>query len=177
DLRDSQMARAFAEKESLSFPTLYATLDVGGVYNIIYRYLFDRRSDLPPPASFLLDKEGLVVKVYQGVVNPEGLTEDLRFVHLSRADRVRRALPFAGTLYQDVFQRNDFTYGVAMFQHGYLDQAAASFKQVIDAKPQDPEAYYNLGTLYLRKNSLPEERQYLEQNVKLRPHYTEDWNI
>ena len=176
DSRDSQTARAFAEKESLSFPTLFATPEVGGVYNIIYRYLFDRRRDLPLPASLLLDKEGLVVKVYQGRVNPERLTEDLGLVHMSRGDRVQKALPFPGTLCQDVFQRNDFTYGVAMFQHGYLDQAAASFKQVIDAKPQEPEAYYNLGTLYLRKNSLPEARQHLERAIKLRPNYPEAWN-
>ena len=63
-----------------------------------------------------------------------------------------------------------------MFQRGYLDQAAASFQQVIAAKPQDPEAYYNLGTLYLRKNSLAEARRYLEQTLKLRPDYAEAWN-
>jgi Flp pilus assembly protein TadD/peroxiredoxin len=176
DQPDSRMARAFAEKESLSFPTLFATPEVGGVYNLIYRYLFDRRRDLPLPASFLVNQEGMVVKVYQGRVNPERLSEDLRFAQWSQAERARKALPFAGTLYQDVFQRNDFTYGVAMFQHGYLDQAAASFMQVIDAKPQDPEAYYNLGTLYLRKNSLQEARQYLEQTLKLRPDYPEAWN-
>ncbi len=33
-------------KEKLSFPTLLATPDVAGVYNIVYRYLFDRRRDL-----------------------------------------------------------------------------------------------------------------------------------
>ena len=46
-------------------------------------------------------------------------------------ERIRRALPFPGTIYQGSFQRNDFTYGVALFQRGYLDQAAASFQQVI----------------------------------------------
>ena len=92
------------------------------------------------------------------------------------ADRVRKALPFAGTLFQGAFQRNDFTYGVAFFQHGYLEQAEASFKQVIAAKPDDPEAHYNLGTLYLRRNAFADARQYLEQTVKLRPDYPEAWN-
>jgi Flp pilus assembly protein TadD/peroxiredoxin len=176
DPGDTQTARAFAAKDSLRFPNVFATQEVAGVYNIIYRYLFDRRRDLPVPASFLLDKDGLIVKVYQGLVNPEQLTEDLKSVQVTQALRIRRALPFGGTLYHDVFQRNDFTYGVAMFQRGYLEQAAASFKQVIAAKPQDPEAYYNLGTLYLRKNSLLEARQYLEQTVKLRSNYPEAWN-
>ena len=57
-----------------------------------------------------------------------------------------------------VFQRNEFTYGVAFFQRGYLEQAAASFRQVIEAKPENAEAHYNLGTLYLRQNDLARAR-------------------
>ena len=89
---------------------------------------------------------------------------------------MRKALPFGGVPYHDAFQRNDFTYGVALFQHGYLDAAAASFEQVIAQKPDDPEAYYNLGTLHLRRNDLQQARQYMEQTLKLRPNYPEAWN-
>ncbi len=176
DPRDVGAVRSMVSAEGLSFPNLLATQDVAGVYNIVYRYLFDRRRDLALPTSFLLDKEGMIVKVYQGAVNPERLLEDVRSVPNTAADRMHRALPLGGTLYQDAFQRNAFTYGVAFFQHGYLEQAEASFKQVIAAKPDDPEAYYNLGTLYLRRNVLHDARQYLEQTVKLRPNYPEAWN-
>jgi Flp pilus assembly protein TadD/peroxiredoxin len=168
--------RFSAAKEGLSFPILLATQDVAGIYNIIYRYLFDRRRDLGLPTSFLVNADGMIVKVYQGPVNPQRISEDVKSVPGNAAARMKRALPFEGTLYQDEFQRNDFTYGVAMFQRGYLEQAAASFQQVIAAKPQEPEAYYNLGTLYLRKNVLPDARRYLEQTVKLRPDYPEAWN-
>jgi Flp pilus assembly protein TadD/peroxiredoxin len=176
DPGDAQTAQSFAAKAGLSFPNLIATQDVAGVYNIIYRYLFDRRRDLPIPASLLLDKDGLIVKVYQGPVHPERLVEDLKSIPGTEADQIRRALPLGGVLYQGAFQRNDFTYGVAMFQRGYLEQAAAAFKQVIAAKPEDPEAYYNLGTLYLRRNDFQGARQYLDQTVKLRPNYPEAWN-
>ena len=176
DAGDIASARSFVAKEGLSFPILLATQDVAGIYNIVYRYLFDRRRDLALPTSFLVNADGLIVKVYQGPLNPERIAADLKPVPGTAAARLKRALPFEGTLYQDEFQRNDFTYGVAMFQHGYLEQAAASFQQVIAAKPQEPEAYYNLGTLYLRKNALPDARRYLEQTVKLRPDYPEAWN-
>ena len=53
-----QKARSFAAQQGLAFPVLLATQDVGGVYNIIYRYLFDRRRDLAIPTSFLLDQGG-----------------------------------------------------------------------------------------------------------------------
>src|SRR5207237_4297974 len=52
--------------EHLSFPIVLATPEIIGVYNILYRYLFDRRRDLPVPTSFLVDREGMIVKIYQG---------------------------------------------------------------------------------------------------------------
>jgi Flp pilus assembly protein TadD/peroxiredoxin len=171
-----QKAKSFAAQEGLSFPVLMATEDVAGIYNIIYRYLFDRRRDLPIPASFLLDKEGMIVKLYQGPMDPQRLLEDVRSIPSTATDRMQKALPLGGVLYQAAFQRNDFTYGVALFQHGYLEQAAASFQQVVAAKPDNPEGYYNLGTLYLRRNDLEQARSYLEQTVKLRPNYPEAWN-
>jgi Flp pilus assembly protein TadD/peroxiredoxin len=176
DPSDPRTVRAFADKEALAFPILLATQDVAGIYNIIHRYLFDRHRDLSLPTSFLIDAAGDIVKVYQGDMAPEQLLPDLSSAPKGSADRARKALPFAGTLHQDAFQRNAFTYGVAFFQHGFLDQAAQSFKQVIAAKPDDPDAYYNLGTLYIRRNSLQEAQQYLEQTVKLRPNYPEAWN-
>jgi tetratricopeptide (TPR) repeat protein len=163
-------------KERFSFPVLLATPDIAGCYDIFYRYLFDRRRDLGIPTSFLLDERGAIAKVYQNALTPEQLAADLQSMPKTAAERVQRALPFAGTLYQGAFQRNDFTFGVALFQRGYFAQAAAAFKQVIAAKPDDPEAYYNLGTLSLRTNQIPDAREYLEQSVKLRPDYPEAWN-
>jgi Flp pilus assembly protein TadD/peroxiredoxin len=168
--------RAFADQEKLALPTLLATPEVAGVYNILYRFLFDRRRDLPIPCSFLVDESGLIVKLYQGAADAKQILADAAALPRSHEIRVAKALPFAGTLYNGQFKRNDFTYGVALFQHGYLDQAAESFKQVIAAQPANGEAYYNLGTLYLRKNDLTEARRYLEQTVKLRPDYPEAWN-
>jgi Flp pilus assembly protein TadD/peroxiredoxin len=172
-----EAARSLAAKENLSFPTLLAKQEIVGVYDILYRYLFDRRRDLPVPTSFLVDRDGMIIKIYQGVVTAERVQDDLKSLPQTPVERTHKALPFAGTLYEkDSFHRNDFTYGVALFQRGYLEQAAAAFQQVIAAKPNEPEAYYNLGTLYLRKNSFAQARQYLEQSVKLRPNYPEAWN-
>jgi len=173
---DAQAARSFAAQQDLSFPLLFATQDLAGIYNIIYRHLFDRRRDLGIPTSFLLDKEGMIVKVYQGPFDPLRLVEDVRSIPTTPADRLRKAIPFMGQPYNSAFLRNDFTYGVAMFQHGYLEQAEASFQQVVAANPNDPDGYYNLGTLSLRRNDFVAARRYLEQTLKLRPDYPEAWN-
>ncbi len=176
DTTDLPKARSMATEEGLSFPVVFATEDVAGIYNIIYRYLFDRRRDLAIPTSFLLDKEGMILKIYQGPIDSARVLEDVRIAPTTAAERIQRAIPLKGELHQGAFQRNDFTYGVALFQHGYLDQAAESFQQVIAAKPDDPEGYYNLGTLNLRRNDFQQARHYLEQTLKLRPNYPEAWN-
>jgi tetratricopeptide (TPR) repeat protein len=168
--------QALAKQRGISLPILLASPDVAGIYNILYRYLFDRRRDLPLPSSFLLDESGMIVKIYQGTVKPLQFLQDVASIPGNEAERIHKALPFPGNLYMGSFQRNDFTYGVALFQRGYLDQAATSFKQVVAAKPNDPDAYYNLGTLYLRKNELKEARRFLEQTVELRQDYPEAWN-
>src|SRR5579872_946877 len=162
--------------KELPFPVLIATQEVIGIYNIIYRYLFDRRRDLPIPASLLIDEGSNIVKLYQGVVQPDQVLNDSRSIPRNAEDRIRKALPFSGKLYQGDFQRNAFTYGVAFFQRGYLEQAAESFQQAIAAKPSDAEAYYNLGTLYLRRSNPTQARQNLERAVALRPNHPEAWN-
>jgi len=173
---DLQRARIFVAQERLGVQTLFATEEIAGIYNLIYRHLFDRRRDLALPTSFLLDRDGMIVKVYQGPMNADGLRSDVVSIPTTAADRMMKALPFRGVLVQDAFLRNDFTYGVAMFQHGYLNQAAESFQQVIANKPGSADAYYNLGTLNLRKNEFDLARRYLEQAIKLQPNYPEAWN-
>ena len=49
DPRDAQLCNHSSPEKGFSFPTLLATPDVAGVYNIVYRYLFDRRRDLALP--------------------------------------------------------------------------------------------------------------------------------
>ena len=172
----AQRARAYVTQQSFSFPVVFATEKAAGIYNITYRHLFDRRRDLPIPVTFLLDRDGMVVKVYQGAFSPDKLVADIRSIPTDPRAPMSKALPVLGLLVQDAFQRNDFTYGVAMYQHGFFDQAAASFRHVIEAKPDNADAYYNLGTLNLRRNNFNEARRYLEQTLKLRPDYPEAWN-
>src|SRR4030095_12776783 len=74
----SDSLRSAAIREKFPFPILLATQEVAGIYNILYRYLFDRRRDLSIPTSLLLDKSGMIVKVYQGFAKPEQFADDVR---------------------------------------------------------------------------------------------------
>jgi len=169
-------AQTFAIEHSFSFPVVFADDDLAGIYNIIYRYLFDRRRDLPFPVSFLIDEEGMIIRVYQGAVDVQQVRMDVMAAPKTQAERTRKALPFRGEIYHGTFDRNDFTYGVAMVQHGYLKQAEESFLQVVATKPRNADGYYNLGTLSLKANDLPKAKSYLEKTLTLRPDYPEAWN-
>lgn len=168
--------RAFTEQAVLRFPVLLGTPEIGGIYNIIYRYLFDRHRDLAFPTTFLLDKEGQIIKLYQGSVSASRILNDVATAPDTPQKRIERALPFKGRLYQSTMQRNDFTYGVALFQHGYYEQAEDSFQQVVVTRPNDPDAYYNLGTLNLRRNNFDQARSYLNRALQLKSNYPEAWN-
>ena len=176
DFPDPAAMRSMVSGDALTLPLLLSTPEVTGIYNIVIRYLFDRHRDLGVPTSFLIDSDGAIVKVYQGVVAPEHVAADSRQIPRNSVDRQRQGLPFPGELHLSSFQRNDFTYGVAFFQRGYLEAATEAFKQVISAKPDDAEAHYNLGTLYLRMKDLATGGVELTKAVELNPGHARAWN-
>ncbi|PYV41153.1 MAG: hypothetical protein DMG06_18030 [Acidobacteria bacterium] len=171
DPGEAAMVRSFVHENKLTFLILLASEEIAGIYNLLFRYLFDRRRDLGIPTSFLLDEEGAILKVYQGSVNPDQLRADLDRIPRVSLERVKQALPFPGTFYGGKFRRNHFTHGVAFFRRGYLDAALSQFQLAVRDNPDYAEAHYNLGTLYLQKHRLADARESLGRAVQLRPDY------
>lgn len=176
DEASAAKARAFVREKRLTFPQLIADADVLAVYDLVFRYLLDRHADMAPPASFLLDEQGRIIKAYQGLWAAETFLKDWESRPRNVEERLRRSRPFEGTYYGSALRRNFFTYGVAFFNRGYTDQALGAFEQALAAKPDDADAYYNIGTLYLRKKMYAEARSNLERAVKLKPEYPNAWN-
>jgi FimV-like protein len=172
----TEIVREFARKKGLTFPVLFASEDMLNICNLLYRYLFDRRRNLGIPTSFLIDEKGLIVKVYQGPLNPSSLEEDLGRIPQNRKERESRALPFPGKFYAGEFHRFLFAYGVAFFRAGYYDEAISWFQQVVSKYPEYAAAYYNLGTLYLNKGLLPQAEENLRRAAELRPLDASAWN-
>jgi len=173
---EAERVRDFVRREKLGMTALLASEDVAGIYNVLYRYLFDRRRDLGIPTSFLIDEEGRIVKVYQGPLDPEHLQADLRRMPKSAEDRVSLALPFAGVYFGEGYHRKNFTFGVAFYQHGHLDQAAASFREAIRVNPALADAYYNLGAIYMNQQKPAEARDVLLRAVEIKPDYADALN-
>lgn len=164
---------------SLSFPMFRGSKDVAGIYNLLFRYLFDRRRDLPLPSSFLIDDHGRIVKVYQGSI-AEAVEKDLTSGPRTEADRLRRALPFAGAAATFECSRNYLSLGSIFFQRGYIDSAEEVFQSALADDPDSAEAFYGIGSVYLNQGKNSQARECFERAAKLRSSYPETtanaWN-
>jgi tetratricopeptide (TPR) repeat protein len=180
DRSDVAALREFVQQQQLSFPIVRASEDVAGIYNIVYRFLFDRRRDLLLPTSFLISGKGEIVKIYQGPVNVQHVEQDFRQIPEGSAARLATALPFPGEIESRDFQRNYLSYGSVFFQREYFDQAKASFLIALRDDPSSAEALYGLGSVYLKEQKHSEAREAFEHATKLQSSYPDTlpnaWN-
>ena len=176
----AKQREAIGRAHNFSFQLLLGSDDVLAIYNILYRYLFDRHRDLILPTSFLINEEGEIVKIYQGPINPAHVEEDFGHIPQNQAERVARALPFAGATDASEFRRNYLSYGSVFFQRGYYEQAGSCFHSALRDDPSNAEALYGLGSVYLKQDKLREAGESFERATKLRPSYPETmpntWN-
>jgi tetratricopeptide (TPR) repeat protein len=180
DPAGAEKALARARERRLSFPILRGTDDVAAIYNILYRHLFDRHRDLSLPTSFLVNPEGEIVKVYQGLINPDHVEQDFRHIPSTTAERLAKGLPFPGIIDNPEFRRNYLSLGSVFFQRGYLDPAEASFRRALRDDPASAEAFYGLGSVYLKQRKNREAQESFERATRLEPAYPETlpnaWN-
>lgn len=180
DAGDAERFRTLARERHLSFPILRGSDDVAAIYDILFRYLFDRHRDLALPTSFLISENGAIVKVYQGPADPEHVEQDFRHIPKTDAERMARALPFPGVTDTVEFGRNYLSYGSVFFQRGYLDQAEASFRIALRDDPASAEALYGIGSVCLNQQRNTEAAESFARAVKLRGSYPDtlpnSWN-
>jgi tetratricopeptide (TPR) repeat protein len=171
DLPSADGGLTLAPYRHLSFPILSSSPDLLAIYNILYRYLFDRHRDLSLPVSFLIDETGAIVKIYQGPVLREHFEEDFRHIPKTDADRLAKALPFPGVSETSDFGRNYLSYGSVFFERGYLEQAEVWFKLALRDDPSGAEAVYGLGSVYLQQQKSAEARESFERALQLHANY------
>jgi tetratricopeptide (TPR) repeat protein len=155
----------------LSFPVLDASPDLIAVYNILYRSLYDRHRNLTLPTSFLIDEKGSIVKIYQGPIQREQIEDDAGHIPRTPADRMAKALPFPGVASTIEFTRNYLSYGSIFFERGYTTEAEHFLQLALRDDPDNSEALYGLGSVYLQQKKPAEARATFERVIKLPPRY------
>ncbi len=177
---DESKMRSQAQQHRLVPAILRGSDDVAGIYNILYRYLFDRHRDMGLPTSFLIDGQGDIVKVVQGPISSDRIQDDFRHIPRTPAERLAKALPFPGVSDSLEFARNYLTYGSVYFQRGYYDQSEALFRLALRDDPSSAEALYGLGSVYLKQEKSGEARESFERAVKMQANFPDTlanaWN-
>ena len=173
---DRPKIEALAQADKVSSPLYIADEHAAGAWNIQYRYLFDRRRNMPLPTSFLLDSSGDAIRVYSGVVDPRSVLDDLKAAPRSAEERFARALPFPGPYYGAPMTHDYLSFGIAFTEYGYVDEAQNAFQRAIDGNPGLQVAWFNLGTIYLNKKMYAEARKCLSEAVRLNPRDSDAWN-
>jgi len=169
--QEADRVRDLVQSERLDFAVGMLSPDQSAVYNLLFRYLFDRHRDLELPTSFLTDAQGTIVKVYAGGVSVRRLQSDLSRIPRATLERESLALPFPGTFYGGEFLRSYLTYGVAFAQRGCLGAAEEALLRAVNQDPHSALAHYSLGTLYLQKGDSQNARSQLRKAVQLQPDY------
>jgi tetratricopeptide (TPR) repeat protein len=154
--------------------------DVAAVYNLLFRYIFDRHRDLPLPTSLLIDEQGQIVKVYQGNIGLKQMQMDFDKIPRTDAERLVKALPFPGVSTTFEFGRNYLSLGSIFFQRGYPEAAGDFFQAALKDNPASAEAFYGLGSVYLKQAKTSQARDSFEHAIKLSASYPETtpnaWN-
>jgi len=161
-------------------PTATAVQDTAAVYNILYRYLFDRHRDLALPTSFLIDKEGFIVRVYQGDITAAQVIHDYRNIPQTSAQRLTKALPFPVITEATEFRRNYLSLGSVFFQRGYYEQSEGFFRTAVQDDPNSAEAHYGLGSACLKLQKTEDAHSNFQRATALHATYPDtlanSWN-
>lgn len=160
-----------ASLKDLPFPVLRASADTIAIYNLLYRYLFDRHRDLSLPAGFLVDAKGKIVKIYQGRLSDKQVERDVRNIPQTAAARLAEALPYPGVGTTFDIGRNYLSLGVVFFERGYLEQSEGFFELALKDDPDSAEPLYGLGSVYLQQQKLLMAQEMFARAVKARANY------
>ena len=167
---------AFAREERLGFPVLLANRDFVTAYSVLKRNLFNLRSDLQIPTTFLLNSQGFIERVYQGRIEAARLLRDMEFLNEPDPARLARAVPFEGRFLGPAPIRDYTALGTELLDSGLPGAALPYFGAATARVPHDAVLHYNLGTAQAVQNSLSDAKASFEQAVRLDPAYSEARN-
>ncbi|HEY8150862.1 MAG TPA: tetratricopeptide repeat protein, partial [Vicinamibacteria bacterium] len=156
-------------------PVVLASEEVGRSYAILNRHLYMNRQDLRLPTTFLLDAEGSVVKAYRDRVDVAEILRDVPRIEAPPAERLARALPFAGAFQTPPGARNYLPYGRELLDQGLEAAAVVAFERAAQGSPS-ASTLYRLGTLLVKSGQTAEGRAAFERALALQPDLSEASN-
>ena len=158
---DKEAAQNLGRLNELAPSLEHLQLDADAVlaWNVTWRAIFNRRRDLSVPTSFLLDAQGRIVRVWSGAAQPMRWIESAKNLPVTRAERLAKALPFAGRLLRDSFRRDTLAVGNAFAEAGLTELASTWFLRSSSGERHSIAGTYNAALMAQRRGDLDEARR------------------
>ncbi len=173
--RPDDVAKVRAAASGLTLPVLVAGDEGGLALAVLYRHLFMNRQALPLPTALLLDKDTSVVKVYRERLDVAEIVKDAARIEAPPAERLARAVPFAGRLYSGPGRRNYLPYGQELLDQGLEKAAISAFERAAEGSPS-AATLYRLGTLLAKAGRPAQARGAFERALAVQPDLAEASN-
>jgi Flp pilus assembly protein TadD/peroxiredoxin len=171
----SDAARVRAAAQGVHVPVVPASEDAAVSWAILNRHVFMNRPDLRLPSAFLLDAAGRVVKAYRRHLDVARVVRDAAQIEAPAAERLARAVPFAGQLHSPPGLRNYLPHGRELLDQGLEAAALVSFERAAQASPS-ASTLYRLGTLLAKTGQIDRARAAFERVIALQADFAEAHN-
>ena len=149
--------------------------EAGRGFAVLYRHLFMNRQPLALPTALLLDAAGGIVKVYREGLDTGEVVADVARIDAPPAERLARALPFAGIFLSAPGARNELPYAQELLDQGLEPAAVAAFERAALGNPS-ASTLYRLGTLLVETGQGARAREVFERALALQPDLAEASN-
>lgn len=163
---NSDSVRKLAEELELGYDVLLANLETAESYSVLNERLFDRRRSLAIPTSLLLDRQGRIVKVYRGEVDPNVILND---VEVGRGN----ALPFAGTWARSQPKRDFAELASAFAERGLGTPARRMFDEALVREGRTPSLLNNLAGVLISDGQVGLGEELLREALTAEPGLTD----
>ena len=158
DPAERSKVREFAAEFNLPFAVLFADDKTVNAYTVLNENLFDRRSALAIPTSFLLDARGRVVAVYRGETQATEVYS-----------RPVGSLPFDGKWVLSDPQRDFDELGASFAERDLPRTAIKMFEQAQARGVETPGSLNNFAAALLQTGEAQRAEQLLRRSLAMRP--------
>ena len=173
---EREAAAAMLERTEWPWPVHYAADPTIDVLDALQGLLLDRDTPIRLPASFLVDREGHLISLYFGRVDPDVVLADLALLTAGPQERLAAASPFRGE-WARVPAGVDLAQLEARFTSRGLHESA---REVRDARTEmfqsdRAEMLHDFGRRAGRQGRLAEAIRYLQEAVREDPARRDAW--
>ena len=147
-----------------------------GKMEILLEFLTSRRQPLSIPTSFLVDSEGEVAAIYQGIVSSKQIISDLALLKARSQDQLSRLSPRPGRWFENPLAQNSKTrlgdYSTLFARNGFPAEAEYLLQLANPSeKATTPQELYNRAKIATAQGKIEEAKELYQAAIRANPEY------